>query len=313
MKRFKNIAVLLGEIHEDDRILKRAVELATHNQAKLSVYAIFDKAAYIPDMDAVLYPPGDIIYRVKEAKDQKLKAAMESYQNISIPLHKKLLTGRPFISVIHEVMKNGHDLLMLPAEKGKLTDSLFLGSTPLHLLRKCPCAVWVFRAQRKRKFRTIMAAVNMATRRREEKDLNIKIMELASSLAKQEGGVLHIVSCWTAYAEPMLVSIGNFSREDLRRYVRESKQQHLQLLQTFLKAFFLDESKMHIHLPKGEAGDLIPEVAVKRGIDLLVMGTMARSGIPGFLIGNTAEKILNSLPCSVLAVKPDGFISPVKM
>ena len=43
------------------------------------------------------------------------------------------------------------------------------------------------------------------------------------------------------------------------------------------------------------------------------MGTMARSGIAGLLIGNTAERVLRKLPCSVLAVKPDGFVSPERL
>jgi len=38
---------------------------------------------------------------------------------------------------------------------------------------------------------------------------------------------------------------------------------------------------------------------------------VARTGIPGLVIGNTAERILNGLVCSVLTVKPDGFVTPV--
>jgi len=41
------------------------------------------------------------------------------------------------------------------------------------------------------------------------------------------------------------------------------------------------------------------------------MGTVARTGLPGLLIGNTAEKILNRVTASVLAVKPEGFVSPL--
>jgi nucleotide-binding universal stress UspA family protein len=41
------------------------------------------------------------------------------------------------------------------------------------------------------------------------------------------------------------------------------------------------------------------------------MGTVARTSIPGFFIGNTAEAILEQIDCSVLAVKPDGFETPV--
>ena len=42
------------------------------------------------------------------------------------------------------------------------------------------------------------------------------------------------------------------------------------------------------------------------------MGTVGRTGVQGFFIGNTAEEILNQVECSVLAVKPPGFESPVK-
>jgi nucleotide-binding universal stress UspA family protein len=48
-------------------------------------------------------------------------------------------------------------------------------------------------------------------------------------------------------------------------------------------------------------------------IDLVVMGTVARAGIAGMLIGNTAERVLRKLPCSVLTVKPDVFVSLVRL
>ena len=47
-------------------------------------------------------------------------------------------------------------------------------------------------------------------------------------------------------------------------------------------------------------------------IDILVMGTVARTGISGFIIGNTAENTVQKLSCSLMALKPQGFVSPVK-
>ena len=47
--------------------------------------------------------------------------------------------------------------------------------------------------------------------------------------------------------------------------------------------------------------------------DLVVMGTVARTGIPGYIVGNTAEMILSQIACAVLAVKPPGFTSPVTL
>ena len=64
---------------------------------------------------------------------------------------------------------------------------------------------------------------------------------------------------------------------------------------------------------KGEAGKLIPAMAKVKEVELIVMGTVSRTGVAGLLIGNTAEKVLNQVGCSVLTVKPEGFITPVKL
>jgi nucleotide-binding universal stress UspA family protein len=68
-----------------------------------------------------------------------------------------------------------------------------------------------------------------------------------------------------------------------------------------------------VYLLKGEAERLIPELAKAREVELIVMGTVCRTGLAGFLIGNTAEKVLRQVDCSVLTIKPDGFITPVKL
>jgi universal stress protein E len=62
----------------------------------------------------------------------------------------------------------------------------------------------------------------------------------------------------------------------------------------------------------GKPEDAIIELVNAQKIDLLVMGTMSRGGIPGLLIGNTAEKVLYHADCSVLTLKPAGFKSPVE-
>jgi nucleotide-binding universal stress UspA family protein len=71
--------------------------------------------------------------------------------------------------------------------------------------------------------------------------------------------------------------------------------------------------KHEVYLLKGEPGRLVPEVAAAREVQLIVMGTVSRSGVSGLLIGNTAEKILGQVDCAVLAVKPDGFVTPVRL
>ena len=67
---------------------------------------------------------------------------------------------------------------------------------------------------------------------------------------------------------------------------------------------------MHI---KDVPADIVIEHAASERIDSLVMGTLARTGIAGLVNGDTVKTVLSRLNCSVLAVKPGGFVSPVTL
>jgi len=73
------------------------------------------------------------------------------------------------------------------------------------------------------------------------------------------------------------------------------------------------EVKPKTRLVKGRARRAIPQLAEELQVELIVMGTIRHAGIAGILIGNTAETILNRIDCSVLAIKPEGFVSPVML
>ncbi|MCO7023578.1 universal stress protein [Vibrio paracholerae] len=55
----------------------------------------------------------------------------------------------------------------------------------------------------------------------------------------------------------------------------------------------------------------MPEYVISNEIDLVILGSMSRTGISGFVMGNTAESMINQLECSVMTLKPDSFKPPV--
>jgi universal stress protein E len=97
------------------------------------------------------------------------------------------------------------------------------------------------------------------------------------------------------------------------RWVREDRDLHRHRLIEILRPYPLQDLKFQVYMQKGEPGHLIPELAAEMEVGLIVMGTVSRTGVDGLLIGNTAEKILSQMDCSVLAVKPDGFVTPVRL
>jgi len=67
------------------------------------------------------------------------------------------------------------------------------------------------------------------------------------------------------------------------------------------------------HLLEGDPEHVVPDFVRENEVDVVVMGSVGRTGVPGFLIGNTAETILRQVESSVLAIKPGGFVSPVEL
>ena len=101
--------------------------------------------------------------------------------------------------------------------------------------------------------------------------------------------------------------------EDVAAYVTAASDAAHHSLDDLMTSFGDRLASARVELKKGDPEDIIPRFVVSEGIDLVVMGTVARTGIAGFIIGNTAERLLQRLVCSVYAVKPDGFRTPVRL
>jgi len=174
----------------------------------------------------------------------------------------------------------------------------------------------------KSNYNSIMAAVDfdLFVPQPAEHDLNREILGLATSLAFSDFASLHIAHAWEALAERKLVSRGGVASEGLTNYVATEQARHSNELYTLVEKLrgwigkeAYDFLSPRVHLPEGPAKKVIAPLAVQLQTDLVVMGTVARTGIAGLIIGNTAEAILDQLTCSVLAIKPHGFKTPVTL
>lgn len=57
------------------------------------------------------------------------------------------------------------------------------------------------------------------------------------------------------------------------------------------------------HVLEGNPAIEITKFARDNGVDLIVVGTLGKSGIDRLLLGSTAEKVVRIAPCPVLVVK----------
>lgn len=312
MRRFKNILVVENENAQDRSALERAAGLAETNQAALSVVQVIQALPRELQRITVL-DPDDLRRMIQEEQEEKLKRRIASIASGSLQVSSKVLFGTPFLEIIREVVRNNHDLVMMAAEgRGGLSQSLF-GSTEMHLMRKCPCPVWITKSNESRRYARIAAAVDPDPSDAEKTALNLKILELARALALRDSGELHIVHAWRLEWFWQLHTHRELSQEKIDGIKTAMKSTHEQWLKELVESANPQDVHFQVHLLDGEAGAVIPEFSREKQIDALVMGTVCRTGIEGFLIGNTAEKILPQVDCSVLTVKPDGFVTPARI
>ncbi len=250
---------------------------------------------------------------IDEQESQRLEQWVAFARRSEISVEGKMLHGTPFLEIIREVLRNGHDLVMITAEgHGGLKEKLF-GSTAMHLMRKCPCPVWVVRPAQPERYTRILAAVDPLPLDEEQYAVSIKIMDLATALARRDECELVVVHTWTFPAERSLRSGYSVASGELEAWVGDAQDRHRHRLAELLRPYPLQDLGSQVYLLKGEPGHLIPKLAAKLEVGLIVMGTVSRTGVAGLLMGNTAEKILRQVDCSVLTVKPDGFVTPVRL
>lgn len=312
MIRFKNILLVLhGEKNED--AVRRAFELAKSNIAKLTIVDVLEE---LPDrikdyLDII--SAEELQSLVAQERAEEIQMLLDSSENnTDIKPEVKTLVGKPHVEIIKEVLRNKHDLVMkTPEGKGDTKEALF-GSIDINIMRKCPCPVWMIKSTGSRKFSRILAAVDPEPDNESSKELNNNIMELAVSIAKLEKSELHIIHVWSLFGEKALRGSRFKKKEnEIKKLIKDAESHHRKLTDELLRNFPLNNINHTIHLPKGDPAIVIPEVSKKEKIDLIVMGTVCRTGLPGFIIGNTAESILYKVDCSVLSIKPQGFISPI--
>ena len=310
MKRFMKILLVDGR-PDTKAALERAAALAEENEGILTVIDVLETLNQ--DVQQLLKHPLKLKEIVIEEKSKVLESLIEPLRQRGIKVRKKVVFGIPFVEIIREVLINRYDIVMTVGGRKESLKEMFFGTTTMQLMRKCPSPVWAVKSTHRGEFSKVLAAIDPATRAENINKLNRNILKLAVSLAKREGSELHIVHCWQQPWEIILQTNREISKNKLREFIHETRDKHNSKLKSCLSEHKLDGIDHHVHLLKGEPGTLIPELAKEKDIDAIVMGTVCRTGVEGFFMGNTAEKILNQVECSVLTVKPDGFESPITL
>ena len=307
MHRFKNILLCCGSERNETAIC-RAVELAIENSAKLT---LIDVVPHIPKAVGMLTDiaePQELERLVSKDHRTRLLQVASEYSDTGVAIDVVVGRGKPAVEIVRYVLNNEIDLVIKSAA-GESTPGYFFGGVAQSLMRTCPAPVWILKPDVHGPFARILAAVDMDDDDPPHASLNQQILQIATAIATREKAELDIVSVCDLWMEAALRR--RAGDEEIDRLLKTRSDHVTHQLDRLLGRLDINIQPASIHLPHGNPAEQIHRVAGEIGADLIVLGTVCRTGIAGFLIGNTAEQLLSWLDCSVLALKPDGFQSPV--
>jgi len=248
-----------------------------------------------------------VIRKIEDEASQVLTDLVHKANETGVAAKGVFVRGNGWLEIVSQVLRAGHDLVLVGTRDPSGGGHRLFGNTAKKVLRRCPCPVWVCRPEPYDRPLNVLVASDLLP-------VSQTALHLAVDLGKVADAIIHVLHAidYPVYHLWLTALPEEVGRDYHRRILAHAEQAiHDQLERTEYHALS-EPVRVHLADKVGRPDEVILRCIREYNIDLLVMGTLGRAGIPGVLIGNTAERLLPEVTCSVLAVKPPDFRSPVR-
>ncbi|MCW8195664.1 hypothetical protein F6455_12770 [Proteobacteria bacterium 005FR1] len=276
---YRKLFVVVDSHQDDDAALTRAVRLLGRDGGLIHVYS----AVYDSDLSSY------------ESREEGRSTLRQQAQSKLALLTKPFAADRIDIRSEVEWSSNGDDAAMRACSR--IGADLLIKSAPrntahgqAHLLRHSPAPVLLVRNRGDRPYRTALAAIALEDNDLKHDTLNNHVVAQARKLCDSTGAELHTVSA--------LEGAPNIGQ--ILRILEDHDEEKLSGEEMIARSFGIDHQAVHIDY--GPAKAVIAETAKAIDANILVIGTVARSGLSGAIVGNTCEKVLAEIDLDVLMV-----------
>ena len=211
-------------------------------------------------------------------------------------------------AVVRRAQQTHTDLIVADQHAGRHIAAGLLHLTDWELLRLSPVPVLLVKSSGTYRHPVILAALDPEHAYSKPAKLDQQIVAASSTLARALRGTQHALHAYVPFpymADPDTM----VSQETVTRLKAEATAAAQKLLDRELRATRIPKPRRHVVGRHPDAA--IPEMAKETHAAIVVMGAVSRSGLKRLFIGNTAERVLDLLPCDILIVKPANFSNRV--
>ena len=246
----------------------------------------------------------EIADKIRGAQEAIIDELAAPVRARGLEVQSEILTERP---VADGVLQRALEVEPLMIVKGTTYHSqaqraIFV-DTDWSLVRSSPYPLWLVKPLEPAASPVIVAAVDPTHEDDEHAELDRLIVEQAGEVAGRSGGELLVVHTFERLTGIGAEATRTFKpiRLPIDELSERMEQAERQKLDALARSFDIDPGRVH-QLP-GRAREVLPWFAREHKADLVVMGAIARWGLRKAIIGSTAERVLDDLPCDILIVK----------
>ncbi|GHW31595.1 Universal stress protein family 1 [Vibrio cholerae] len=306
---FEKILVPIAPEQELNDSLQYALSLSNECSSQVTLISVINTLDEFKEIHQFSGSALDILDAATQfyhdSLKQHIQTLAEHYPKISFG--SKIRIGIPFIEIIKEAKESNSSLIMIDSYRENKIEPCQRGSNTLNLMRKSEIPIWSL-SKKPKAITNVIAALDLTNP--SYQDFNSKIISLAVELCNKLGASLTCCHVWKLESEGFLKNWSGYADIDIALLSQKMRNERVERLNSLLTPF-VNTLPIKVMLIEGEPREVLPEYVISNEIDLVILGSMSRTGISGFVMGNTAESMINQLECSVMTLKPDSFKPPV--
>jgi universal stress protein E len=306
MRRIRCILVAVKEpTAKPQPALAKAAQLARALDAALVLFQAIDAPLYLESSGPGLTDIRNIERSTQESCRKRLERHAHRVRRLGVRVEVSAEWDYPaYEAVVRAARRADADLIVAEQHAGRHTGAALLHLNDWELLRRAPVPVLLVKRRGLYRRPRVLAAVDPDHRYAKPAQLDRDILTVGARIAEALRGSLHVVHAFspvplTAYTRGVL------SDDILADMQRRSVRTAAAKLERLAGRAGIPAARRH--LIARHPSDAIEQAAAETASAIVVMGALARSGLRRLLIGNTAERVLDHLPCDLLVVKPSGF------
>ena len=284
----KRIMLATDFSERSDRALRRATLLARQSGASVLILNVIDDDQ-----------PSRVINserKVAAALLRDLQGSMRSVDDVSC--ETRIEIADPFVGIAQVAEEERPDLLILGPHRRQTLRDVFVGTTAERTIRSVHCPVLMVNAPPMGSYRHVLIATDLS-------EAGTEMAKSCVGMGITSTALTSFVHVYQAPGERLAMSHA-VPMDDRDAYLEEIRKEAEGLLEEFAETLGCSSSRRYVrrglHTPAVEISTLAKEEAA----DLIVVGTLGRSGLAKFFLGSVAEAVLRAADRDVLAIPPNA-------